>query len=115
MRRARETAWAALGTAPVAGFHPDGLPLRAPVGTVVVDNDPATGDTAELIRHRAEPSIRYVREDHRADSARVPTCPSTGSCCVHWGIRSGDRGRYGCEGRRRFRHVRRTGGVEVIA
>jgi GT2 family glycosyltransferase len=36
---------------------------------VVVDNDPITDDTANLIRHRAEPGIRYAREDRRGLAA----------------------------------------------
>ena len=36
---------------------------------VVVDNDPITDDTAKLVRHRAEPGIRYAREDRRGLAA----------------------------------------------
>jgi GT2 family glycosyltransferase len=36
---------------------------------VVVDNDPVSDDTATLIRHRAEPSIRYARESRRGLAA----------------------------------------------
>ena len=36
---------------------------------VVVDNDPITDDTANLIRHRAKPGIRYAREDRRGLAA----------------------------------------------
>jgi GT2 family glycosyltransferase len=36
---------------------------------VVVDNDPITDDTAKLIRHRAEPGVRYAREDRRGLAA----------------------------------------------
>ena len=36
---------------------------------VVVDNDPITDDTANLIRHRAEPGVRYAREDRRGLAA----------------------------------------------
>jgi GT2 family glycosyltransferase len=36
---------------------------------VVVDNDPITDDTANLLRHRAEPGVRYAREDRRGLAA----------------------------------------------
>ena len=36
---------------------------------VIVDNDPVTDDTAKLIRDRAEPGIRYARENRRGLAA----------------------------------------------
>ena len=36
---------------------------------VVVDNDPATEDTATLVRDRAEPGVRYARESQRGLAA----------------------------------------------
>ena len=36
---------------------------------VVVDNNPITDDTAKLIRNRAEPGVRYAREDRRGLAA----------------------------------------------
>jgi len=36
---------------------------------VIVDNDPVTDDTAKLIADRADPGIRYVREDRRGLAA----------------------------------------------
>jgi GT2 family glycosyltransferase len=36
---------------------------------IVVDNDPVTDDTANLIRHRAEPRVRYARENRRGLAA----------------------------------------------
>lgn len=36
---------------------------------LVVDNDPITDETADLIRHRAEPGLRYAREDRRGLAA----------------------------------------------
>ena len=36
---------------------------------IVVDNAPVTDDTAQLVQQRAEPNVRYVREDHRGLAA----------------------------------------------